>query len=134
MAEKTFSISSGKKQEVIDVTDKVKTIVAESKIKDGLCVVYVPHATAAVIINENWDPNINLDFLDALDKLIPAGKWLHDNVDGNGAAHIKAAIIGPSETIVVSKGKLLLGQWQNIMVADFDGPKERNVVVKLVER
>lgn len=128
---KTFTINSTKRQEVIDITDKVKELVSD--VKDGICVVYVPHATAAVIINENWDPNINDDFLDCLSSLAPSGKWRHDKVDGNGDAHIKAAIVGPSETVLVKEGQLLLGRWQNIMVADFDGPKERKVVVEVVE-
>ena len=78
---KTFLINSTKKQEVIDITPKIKEIVSQSKIKEGLCVVYTPHSTAGIIVNENWDPHINLDFLDALSDLIPAGKWRHDQVD-----------------------------------------------------
>tara|TARA_Y100000031_G_C8173365_1_gene362870 strand:- start:647 stop:1033 length:387 start_codon:yes stop_codon:yes gene_type:complete len=122
-----FTISSKKREDVIDITDNVKDAV--KNVKDGIVVVYVPHATASIIINENYDPNINLDFQEALEKLIPKGKWLHDKIDGNADAHIKAAIIGPSETLIIEEGKLLLGQWQNIMLADFDGPRERTVIV-----
>lgn len=128
----TFTIHSTKKQEVFDITETVKEIVSQSKIKEGICIVYTPHSTAGIIINENWDPHINLDFLDALSALIPAGKWRHDRVDGNGDAHIKAAIIGPSKTLIVEDGKLILGKWQNIMLADFDGPRERKVIVKIL--
>ncbi len=127
-----FTVHSTRKQEIIDITENVRKIVAKCKLREGLCVVYVPHATAAIIINENWDPNINDDFLEALAKLIPAGTWKHDKVDDNGDAHIKSALAGPSETIMINEGKLLLGQWQNIMVADFDGPKERTVAVKII--
>ncbi len=132
MAATHFTISSGKKQEVIDLTGRIKQIVQSSGVKDGICIVYTPHATAAVIVNENWDPNINLDFLDALSAIIPAGRWRHDQVDGNGDAHIKAAAVGPSESFIIENGELLLGRWQNIMLADFDGPREREVVVKII--
>ncbi len=128
----SFTISSTRKQEVIDITEHVKKIVQDSGVKDGICIVYTPHATAAIIVNENWDPNINLDFLDALSAIIPAGKWRHDKVDDNGAAHIKAAVVGPSESFIIEKGSLLLGRWQNIMLADFDGPRERKVMMKVI--
>lgn len=128
-----FSIQTNKRQQVLDITAEVKKIVAESGVKDGICLVYTPHATASIIINENWDPNICDDFLDALSSMVPEGKWRHDQVDGNGDSHIKAAIVGPSETLVVSDGKLIFGQWQNLMYADFDGPKERKVVVKIIK-
>ena len=86
-------------------------------------------ATAAVVINENDDPNVCEDVLDALDKLIPAGVWRHDRVDGNAAAHIKSAILGPGETIPVRDGKLVLGTWQAIMLVELDGPRDRRVIV-----
>lgn len=129
---KTFTINSSRKQEVIDITEKVKEIVSQSKIKEGLCVVYTPHSTAGIVVNENWDPHINLDFLDALSDLIPAGKWRHDQVDDHGDAHIKAAIIGPSKTLIIEDGKLVLGKWQNIMLADFDGPRKREVNLQVI--
>lgn len=129
---KEITISSNKKQEVIDITDEVKKIVGGAKVKEGSCVVYTAHATAAIIINENWDPNVGLDILEALDKLIPQGKWRHDKIDDNGAAHIKAAMIGPSETIIIKDSELQLGQWQNICLCDFDGPKSRKVLIKIL--
>jgi len=128
---KEFLVGSNKREDVIDITKQIKKIV--KGVKEGICLVYTPHATAAVIINENYDPNINLDFQNALYKLIPQGKWKHDEVDGNADAHIKAAIVGPSETLLVKDGSLILGTWQNIMLADFDGPKERKVIVKVVK-
>lgn len=121
-------VKSKKKQEIIDITSKIEEKV--KNVKDGIVTIFTPHSTAAIIINENWDPNILIDTLNALDKLIPAGVWLHDKVDNNGAAHIKAAILGPSETIIIKNGKLLLGKWQAIMLADFDGPKERKVFIR----
>ena len=130
---KEISISSSKKEEILNINDKVKKVVKESKVKEGLCIVYILHSTAAIIINENWDPNINLDIISALGKLIPKGKWMHDKVDGNGAAHIKAAIIGPSESIIIKNSELQLGKWQDIMLCDFDGPRQRKVLVKIIK-
>lgn len=125
--------TSSKKQEILDITDKVKKAVAESNVKEGICTIYAPHATCAIIINENWDPNVMQDILNCLSNLIPEGKWLHDDVDNNGAAHIKASLLGPSETIIIKDSKLQLGQWQDIMLCDFDGPREREVFVKVVK-
>ena len=93
---------------------------------------YVPHATAAVVINENDDPNLCDDPLDVLAKLIPEGVWRHDRVDNNGAAHLKASILGPGETVPVRNGRLLLGTWQAIMLVDLDGPRQRRVVVTVL--
>ena len=96
---------------------------------EGLCSVYTPHATAAIVVNENDDPNVCVDVLDALDRLVPAGVWRHDRVDGNAASHIQATILGPGETIPVHEGKLLLGTWQAVMLVELDGPRQRRVVV-----
>ena len=130
---KEISVSTSKKQEIVDITDQIKDIVKDSKVKEGICIVYTSHATAAIIINENWDPNIMLDTIDALNNMVAEGKWRHDKVDGNGASHIKASIIGPSETIIIKNGELLLGQWQDIMLCDFDGPRQRKVYGKIIE-
>jgi secondary thiamine-phosphate synthase enzyme len=89
----------------------------------------VPHATAAIVINENDDQRIGLDLLDALDKLVAEGVWRHDQVDSNGAAHLKAAILGPSETIPIQNGRLALGTWQSVMLVELDGPRDRKVIV-----
>ncbi len=124
-------IKTKKRQEVIDITNKVNDIVKKSKIKEGLCFLYIPHATAAITINENADPNLCLDFLDALNKLIPQGIWKHDKIDNNADAHIKSAIIGPSEVIPIKNSKLLLGTWQGLMICEFDGPRERRVIVEV---
>ena len=127
--QRELTIRSRRKYEMLDVTDRVAKVVAEADVQEGICSVYVPHATAAVVINENDDPNVCEDVLDALAKLIPEGVWRHDRVDGNAAAHIKACILGPGETIPVRAGRLLLGTWQAIMLAELDGPRERRLVV-----
>jgi secondary thiamine-phosphate synthase enzyme len=129
-----FRIKTGKKQEIVDITNYVKEIVRKSKVEEGLCVVYVPHATAAVIINENYDPSICDDILNALEKLIPkdAG-YKHDRIDDNAHAHIKSGILGPSQSIPIKNGELQLGTWQGIALADFDGPRERRVIVQIFD-
>ena len=109
---------------MIDLTARVAEIVARAGLAEGLCSVYVPHATAAIVVNENDDPNVCVDVLDALDRLIPAGVWRHDRVDGNAASHIQATILGPGETIPVRDGRLLLGTWQAVMLVELDGPRD----------
>ncbi|MGD0950381.1 MAG: secondary thiamine-phosphate synthase enzyme YjbQ [Candidatus Binatia bacterium] len=124
-----FRIRSHRKYEMLDITERVAEIVRQSKMAEGICSVYVTHATAAIVINESYDPNVCEDVLDALGKLIPEGVWRHDRVDNNAAAHIKSAILGPGEVIPVRDGKLLLGTWQAIMLVELDGPRDRRVVV-----
>ena len=119
------------KRAMVDLTARVAEIVARSGLAEGLCSVYVPHATAAIVINENDDPNVCTDVLDALDRLIPAGIWRHDRVDGNAASHIQATILGPGETIPVKDGRLQLGTWQAVMLVELDGPRERRVLVTI---
>ena len=128
-----FSISSSRMQEVIDITAKVQAIIDKNKVLEGLCNVFTLHSTAAVIISENYDPNIGTDLLNVLDRLIPqkAG-YLHDRVDGNAHAHIKSAMLGAGKTLPIQEGKLRLGQWQSIMLAEFDGPRSRMVHVELL--
>jgi secondary thiamine-phosphate synthase enzyme len=126
-----FTVRTGKKQEMLDITERVSDLVKRSGIGDGMCLVYVPHATAAVVINENADPNVCEDILDSLGGLIPDGKWRHDRIDDNAAAHIKATLLGPSETVPVRSGRLRLGTWQRIMLVELDGPRERTVLVEV---
>ena len=124
-----FRIRTTTKREMIDLTARVADIVARADVAEGLCSVYTPHATAAIVVNENDDPNVCVDVLEALDRLVPAGIWRHDRVDGNAASHIQATILGPGETIPVHQGKLLLGTWQAVMLVELDGPRDRRVVV-----
>ena len=124
-----FSLQTTAKREMIDLTARVAEIVARAGVAEGWCSVFTPHATAAIVVNENDDPNVCVDVLDALDRLIPAGVWRHDRVDGNAASHIQATILGPGETIPVRAGRLLLGRWQAVMLVELDGPRERRVVV-----
>jgi secondary thiamine-phosphate synthase enzyme len=116
---------------MVDLTARVAEIVARSGLAEVLCSVYVPHATAAIVVNENDDPNVCTDVLDALDRLIPAGIWRHDRVDGNAASHIQATLLGPGETIPVKDGRLQLGTWQAVMRVELDGPREQRVLVSV---
>lgn len=129
-----FHIRTTAKRQMIDLTARVAAIVAETQVDEGLCNVYVAHATAAIVVNENDDPNVCVDVLDLLDRLIPAGVWRHDKVDGNAASHIQATILGPSETIPVRGGRLLLGTWQAVMLVELDGPRDRRIVVTTLPR
>ena len=128
-----ISLSTSKKQELIDITSQINSIIKKSKIKNGICNVFATHATAAIIINENYDPNICLDLLDALNKIIPSGIWRHDRIDSNADSHIKSAILGPSETMPVKNGELELGRWQSCMFAELDGPRnDRKIIVTII--
>ena len=129
----SITVKSSKRNELIDINHEVEDIVAKSGIKAGICNIYAPHATCGIIINENYDPNICLDIVDLLKEHIPQGKWRHDKIDNNADAHIKAAIVGASETIPISEGRLVMGRWQSIMLADFDGPRERKIVVTIIK-
>jgi secondary thiamine-phosphate synthase enzyme len=126
-----FIVRTKKKQEMVDITERVADLVKQSRVSDGICLVYVPHATAAVAINENADPNVCEDILEALANLIPEGRWRHDRIDNNAAAHIKATLLGPSQAVPVRDGRLRLGTWQSVMLVELDGPRERSVIVEV---
>jgi len=127
-----FSVRTTKRVEFVDITTHVKTIVKESGVNEGIVVVYVPHTTCGVTINEHADPSVVEDIISQLSKLVPPnGGYRH--LEGNSDAHIKASIMGSSVTVIVSNGNLLLGTWQGIFLCEFDGPRTREVVVKVVE-
>ena len=126
----SFRVSSSKKSELIDITRQVKEIVEKKRVRSGLCIIYVPHTTAGVTLNENTDPHVAQDILMGLDKVVPShDRYLHS--EGNSPAHIKASLIGCSETVLVESGELVLGTWQGIYFCEFDGPRNRTVHVKM---
>ncbi|MBU1205094.1 MAG: secondary thiamine-phosphate synthase enzyme YjbQ [Nanoarchaeota archaeon] len=128
--QKEIIIATRAHNELIDITKEVEKIVSESKVKQGLCNVFAAHATAAILINENYDPNLRDDIIKALNQTIPErNNYKHDQIDNNAASHIKAAIIGPSETIPVKDSKLLLGTWQSIAFCEFDGPRSNRKII-----
>lgn len=128
-----FEVETDASQKSVDITERVREIVGRSAVRDGLCLVMVLHSTAAVVVNETDDPNIGSDIVSALSRAVPehAG-WLHDRIDDNAHAHIKAAILGPSELLSIHDGDLLLGTWQRLMLMEFDGPRKRRVSVQLL--
>ena len=128
-----LELATGQARECIDLTDRVREVVKRSGVDAGLCHVMVLHSTAAVVVNEFDDPNIGRDLLTALDRAVPehAG-WLHDRIDDNAHAHVKAAVLGPSELVPVRGGDLLLGTWQRILLVELDGPRQRRVSVTLL--
>jgi secondary thiamine-phosphate synthase enzyme len=109
-------------QALYDITEEVRRVVHASGVRTGLAAVYAQGATSAVMIQENWDDSVQRDVVRLLTELIPAGVWEHDRQDGNGDAHLKAGIVGPSETIPIVDGDLGLSRWQNIFFCEFDGP------------
>lgn len=130
MASSTFTVSTGSKTELSDITSRVSDVVAESDCREGICCVYVPHTTAAVTINESADPSVAKDIRDELNKVIPfQDNYAH--AEGNSAAHIKGSIVGPSVSIPVEAGSLSLGTWQGVFFCEFDGPRSRKVKVIL---
>lgn len=124
-----FSVASNQREMLIDITEQVKNFVHKSGVLDAAVNVYVQGATAAIMIQENWDESVQTDVVNFLRKIIPQGVWLHDQQDGNGDAHLKAGLVGPSETIPVINGKLGLSTWQNIFLCEFDGPRPARQVV-----
>ncbi len=132
--QKTITLSTHAHEILVDITSEVLSIVKESGVKNGLVNVYAQGATAAIMIQENWDDSVQTDVVHLLQKLIPHGVWLHDRQDGNGDSHLKAGIVGPSETIPLINGELGLSTWQNIFFCEFDGPRSnRKVVVTVME-
>ena len=129
----TIEVETRRARELVDITSAARAEVRKSGVSDGLCALYAHGATAALMVQENDDPNLALDLLDCLDALVPAGRWRHDRIDDNGAAHIQAGIVGPSESIPVRDGDLALSTWQNVFLCDFDGPRRlRRVLVTIV--
>lgn len=126
------TVKTKAKTELIDVTPEIEALVRSSGINEGLCMLYVPHTTAAVTINESADPSVKSDILMILNKVIPwdAG---YRHLEGNSPAHIKSTLVGPSELIAIENGRLVLGAWQGIFFCEFDGPRTRKLHVRLLK-
>ena len=130
MTSGSFEVSTSSRSQMLDITGKVRDILRQSGISDGICVVYVPHTTAGVTINENADPAVAADILEHLAKLVPQGRYRHR--EGNADAHIKASMMGFSQVLLVEGGDLSLGTWQGVFFCEFDGPRRRRVQVKVI--
>ncbi|HKK14745.1 MAG TPA: secondary thiamine-phosphate synthase enzyme YjbQ [Gammaproteobacteria bacterium] len=125
----TVRLGTTEREELVDITRAVQAVVDRSGIADGLVSVYAQGATAAIMIQENWDESVQTDVVELLRKLIPRGVWRHDAQDGNGDAHLKAGLVGPSETVPVIAGRLGLSTWQNLFLCEFDGPRAERTVI-----
>ena len=132
MAVYHFPVRTSSHTQMVDITGQVQKIVTESGVQNGICVVFVPHTTAAVTINENADPDVQTDFMKEINKIVP---WEDEyrHMEGNSAAHLKASMMGFSETVIIEKGRLLLGTWQGIYFLEYDGARSRRVYVKILE-
>ena len=133
MRRQIITLRSSQREELLDITSQIKQITQLSGIQNGLLSIYAQGATAAIMIQENWDNSVPRDVVHLLQKLIPRGVWQHDQQDGNGDAHLKAGPVGPSETIPLIDGQLGLSTWQGIFFCEFDGPRrERKVVCTII--
>lgn len=126
------SIRTTSRNEMVDVTDRLRSLVREKNVTDGMLIVYVPHTTAAVTINENADPDVKQDMLWKLSKMIPKDESEYAHGEGNSDSHVKTSLVGNSVTVLVDKGDLVLGQWQGVYFCEFDGPRQRQMYVKIV--
>jgi secondary thiamine-phosphate synthase enzyme len=133
MRQSTITIGSSQREQLIDITPHLSDFIENSGFKTGQLSVYAQGATAAIMVQENWDDSVQNDVVTLLAKLIPRGIWQHDRQDGNGDSHLKAGLVGPSETIPVIQGKAGLSTWQNVFFCEFDGPrKHRHIVLTLI--
>ena len=127
---KTVTVRTEAEQQLVDITSTVRHVVRESGITRGACMIFIPHTTAAVTINENADPNVRRDLINILESMVPSkGNYLH--TEGNAHAHAKASLIGSFVTVFIESGQLVLGTWQSIYLCEFDGPRTRNVLFRV---
>jgi secondary thiamine-phosphate synthase enzyme len=127
----TLTVQSSRESELVDITHQVQEAVRQSGVRDGLCALFVPHTTAGLTFNENWDPSVRRDLLLTLGEIAPPDPR-HQHGEGNSPAHIKASLMGASGIVLLEDGRLQLGTWQGIYLAEFDGPRRRQVWIKLI--
>lgn len=126
-----FYVKTNKKEEFINITSYIKGAVKESGVKNGIAIIFVPHTTAGVTINENADPDVTIDMINGLNEIVPNLKKFR-HIEGNSDAHIKASLIGSSVTVIIENGNLKLGTWQGIYFCEFDGPRLRKFYLKII--
>jgi len=127
-----LTIPTRNQTEFVDITSEIQAVVSQSGVKEGICHIFVPHTTAGITINEGADPDVKRDILSQLNKVIPfQGNYQHR--EGNSPAHIKASLVGSSQTVFIEEGRLVLGTWQSIYFCEFDGPRQRQIIVKIRE-
>ena len=125
-----IKVTTGKRNELKDITGEIESVVSDSGIAEGICHIFVPHTTAAVTINEKADPDVVFDISSTLEKIIPAG-WGYRHAEGNSDSHLKSSLVGSSELAIISRGKLLLGVWQAVFFCEFDGPRDRRCYIRI---
>ena len=131
--QQTVTFSTSQREQLVDITPLAEAVLQDSAISNGILTLYAQGATAAIMIQENWDESVQTDVITLLRKMVPRGVWLHDRQDGNGDSHLKSGLVGPSETIPIIDNKLGLSTWQNIFFCEFDGPRsERRVVITVI--
>jgi len=128
---KKISVKTNKRIELVDITDKIQNAVCENKVKDGACIVFCPHTTAGLTINENADSSVQRDIINILNKLIPADAG-YAHSEGNADSHAKSSLFGSSLNVIVEDGKLQLGTWQGIYFCESDGPRSREIWIKII--
>lgn len=128
----TLPISTSKRDEMRDITRDVSSLISQSGVQEGIVVVYCPHTTAGIAINENADPDVKHDVIMRLDEVYPWEHPKYRHMEGNTASHLKSITTGPSQTIIIQEGRMLLGRWQGIYFCEFDGPRKREYMVKII--
>ena len=128
---KTISVKTSRRNELVDITEEVRKLVKESGVREGICVLFCPHTTAGLTINENADPSVKLDISDHLSEMVPERK-AYKHLEGNADSHIKSVLVGQSLSLIIHEGDIVLGTWQGIFFCEFDGPRNRKVLVKIV--
>ncbi len=132
-AKNIFYVSSRASQQFIDITGQVQSQVDRSGVQNGVCFLFLPHTTAALTLNENWDPAVPADILHTLEHQTAPSSPTHRHEEGNSPAHVRSSLFGASRTLLIEDGRLVLGSWQGVFLAEFDGPRERRVFVKIME-
>ncbi|MGB9718561.1 MAG: secondary thiamine-phosphate synthase enzyme YjbQ [Thermoproteota archaeon] len=131
MSYEVIEISTKTRQQLVEVTSAIRELVRRSSVKNGVCFIHVPHTTAGVTLNENADPSVARDILNTLNRLIPLeGNYSH--LEGNAHAHVKASIVGHNAILFIGNGELILGTWQGVFLCEFDGPRRRRILVKII--
>lgn len=129
--QKTISIKTSKQEEMLNITEEISKAIKESKVEDGICIIYTPHTTAGITINESTDPDVRTDILLKLNELAEDNRYKHG--EGNSDSHVKSTIVGCSKTIIINSNKPLLGTWQAIYFCEFDGPRTRQITIKILK-
>ena len=128
---RVIKIKTSIKEEIVDITSKIQKLVIDSNVKSGICIIYSPHTTAGITINENYDPDVKDDILLSLNNIVKELNFKHS--EGNSSSHIKTSLIGKTQNLIIENGELLLGTWDGIYFCEFDGARDRKIFVKIIE-